>query len=290
MDQYPTWRDRLALRRRDDRGLSLIDLLIGIAIMGLLMVISFSTLGTLKRKAELAETSTNAGRPEIKPDVPEPVAPVAPADNSWILTVLGVLLAILLVGAIIAGVVMMAKRTARGRASAGLLAARWDTMYAKFDEVRLEWGGLNADPLSILEHSRLLDVSFPKTAAFLDSFHRLQDRINVLQSSKAKLDAVQVNELEELTATVARTWTDAKVAAERASYNWLPEAERGYASTAANLLRLASNEAATVSERAQAAERAAKMLRRIEHFAFPTPTMTALEAGTYLALEASPTA
>lgn len=267
-------RARLASRARNEAGFTLIELLVAIAILGILITIGITALNDLRDGAPAPE--------------PEPVrdAPPAEVSGSVVALVLGLLFGLpLTVGAII-GLVVLTKKTKAVRASAGSLTLRWDTLYSKFDSVRLEWGGLAADPLAILEHSRLLDVAFPKTAAFMDSFSRLQDRITALQASKKKLSEAEVSSLEALTAEVARTWEAAKVGAARASYAWLPEREQGYAATAVRLLKLAADESASVSERATAAEKAAVLLKKIEAVTFPTPMLTELEAGTYLALEA----
>lgn len=265
--------------QRNERGIASIDVIIFMAIFVLvaIMGVQFLAVGETKEKLETTKVDSPPAAPEASGD-----------GGQTLLLVLGVLGAIALLGLIIGGTVVAVKRVRAQQASAAALAARWATVEGKYDSVRLEWGGLAADPLAILEHSRLLDVAFGPTAAFLDSFSLLQDRIGVLQASGRRLQAGEVTEMEELTAKVHRSWAAAKTAAERASYAWLPKREQGYAATAANLLRLAANEGASVSERATAAEKAAGLLRRIEAVTLPAPLLAALEAPTYLALEARP--
>jgi hypothetical protein len=87
---------------------------------------------------------------------------------------------------------------------AATLSARWNAALARYDTVMSEWGAIASDPLSALEHSALLDVTQPRTAAFVEALGRAQDRRAVL-GPDLPTDRADVIEFEELARRVADT-------------------------------------------------------------------------------------
>lgn len=78
------------------------------------------------------------------------------------------------------------RRVGSGSRAAAGLDARWRTALARYETVLTEWGAIVSDPLSALEHCALLDVTQPRTAAFVEALGRAQDRCAVLGSQTVR--------------------------------------------------------------------------------------------------------
>jgi hypothetical protein len=167
----------------------------------------------------------------------------------------------------------------------GSLAARWTAALARYDTVMTEWGAIASDPLSALEHSALLDVTQPRTAAFVEALGRAQDRRAVLGSDMPR-DRADVVEFEDLARRVAVAWADARRHAAHVGYGWMPDNDRALAERADTLLRLAADTSASLHERVAAAEQATKVLRSIHAIVLPEPALEVIASQRRLALEA----
>ena len=167
----------------------------------------------------------------------------------------------------------------------GSLAARWTAALARYDTVMTEWGAIASDPLSALEHSALLDVTQPRTAAFVEALGRAQDRHAVLGSDIPR-DRADVVEFEDLARRVADAWADARRHAAHVGYGWMPDKDRALAERADALLRLAADTSASLHERVAAAEQATKALNSIYAIVLPEPALEVVASQRRLALEA----
>ena len=167
----------------------------------------------------------------------------------------------------------------------GSLAARWTAALARYDTVMTEWGAIASDPLSALEHSALLDVTQPRTAAFVEALGRAQDRRAVLGSDMPR-DRADVVEFEDLARRVADAWADARRHAAHVGYGWMPDKDRALAERADTLLRLAADTSASLHERVAAAEQATKVLRSIHAIVLPEPALEVIASQRRLALGA----
>lgn len=166
----------------------------------------------------------------------------------------------------------------------GSLAARWTAALARYDTVMTEWGAIASDPLSALEHSALLDVTQPRTAAFVEALGRAQDRRAVL-GSELPWDRADVVEFEDLARRVADAWADARRHAAHVGYGWMPDKDRALAARADTLLRLAADTTASIPERAAAAEQATKVLRSLHAIVLPEPALEVIASQRRPALE-----
>lgn len=167
----------------------------------------------------------------------------------------------------------------------GTLADRWTAALARYDTVMTEWGAIASDPLSALEHSALLDVTQPRTAAFVEALGRAQDRHAVLGSDLPS-DRAEVVEFEDLARRVADAWTHARRHAAHVGYGWMPDKDRALAERADTLLRLAADTSASLQERVAAAEQATKVLRSLYAIVLPEPALEVIASQRRLALEA----
>jgi hypothetical protein len=167
----------------------------------------------------------------------------------------------------------------------GSLAARWTAALARYDTVMTEWGAIASDPLSALEHSALLDVTQPRTAAFVEALGRAQDR-RALLGSDIPRDRADVVEFEDLARRVADAWADARRHAAHVGYGWMPDKDRALAERADTLLRLAADTSASLHERVAAAEQATKVLHSIYAIVLPEPALEVIASQRRLALEA----
>ncbi len=166
----------------------------------------------------------------------------------------------------------------------GSLSARWSAALAHYDTVMTEWGAIASDPLSALEHSALLDVTQPRTAAFVEALGRAQDRRAVLGSDMPG-DRTDVVEFEDLARRVADAWADARRHAAHVGYGWMPDKDRALAERADTLLRLAADTSASLQERVAAAEQATKVLRSVYAIVLPEPALEVIASQRRLALE-----
>lgn len=157
-------------------------------------------------------------------------------------------------------------------------AQTWADAAARYERVTTEWEDLLLDPLAALEHSVLLDVTKPRTAAFIAAYGKAKDAHDrhANRSANSAPGLTAVDEFADLARGAETTWDAAKQWAAHVGYDWLPEAERADAILADKLLRLAADEATAPAERVSAAERATAVLRRIHTIVLPEPALELL--------------
>lgn len=160
---------------------------------------------------------------------------------------------------------------------------RWTLLLARFEHVDKQWADLLTDPLAVLEHARLLDVSHPPTAAFIEAHGHARDLIGSRTRTSPDTDLPPVETLREIETavrTMATAWTDAQTRAQRAGYAWLPDADRKRARQATSLLTQAADTQLSVQAAINLTEKALELLRAIETVPIPQPVLRALGQAT----------
>jgi hypothetical protein len=166
---------------------------------------------------------------------------------------------------------------------------RWTVVLDRFEAVDTTWADLLTDPLAVLEHSRLLDVKNEATAAFIEAHGHARDLIGARTRDATDLTPPPLETLREAETAVralATAWEDAQVRAQRAGYEWMPEADRRRARRATTFLLTAADETLTVEARLNAAEKALELMRAIETVPVPQPILRELAEAKALAIEA----
>jgi hypothetical protein len=153
----------------------------------------------------------------------------------------------------------------------------WALARKRHERVAESWTDLVCDPLAALTHCALFDVTHHYTAAFIEALGRADDFISIHGPAFPR-DRADVDTYAALARTLENTWQAARTQAERSGLDWLPASQRADAERARRLLTLASDDGASLAERANAAERAATLLRRIHAVVLPDTTMHALES------------
>jgi hypothetical protein len=173
------------------------------------------------------------------------------------------------------------------------LKAQWDAAIAIHDRVVDAWTNIVTDPLAALDHSLLLDVTQPRTAAFIDAYGHAQDLRAVSGSvyPTGTAEAVQRAVTDYLSAVrrADTAWEAASRHAAHVNLRWLPETEATNVRRASVFLAVAADETATLPERAAAASKAAALLAEITSFVLPAEAMRELETTRRLALNPGPT-
>lgn len=173
--------------------------------------------------------------------------------------------------------------------SRGALSAhqRWNDAREKHERVIEAWTAIVTDPLAALDHTLLLDVTQPRTAAFIEAYGHAQDLAAIHGDdmpdgeSEQRAYVTAVRKADE-------AWTEAVRHARHVHLNWLPAAEERRARQAKGLLATAADEDVPVHLRADAAAKAAELLSKVASFVLPQPTMLALNS-SLRALEAANT-
>lgn len=168
--------------------------------------------------------------------------------------------------------------------AAGTRADQWAQGWARWCAIDDAWADIVCDPLSALTHSELLDVTLPRTAAFVTAFAEAKD---AMAGRTVATTPVDLSGLLRLINTAETTWVEARDHAEHAGYNWLPETERAKAALAEKLLVLAADGTAPMPERANAAAKASRLLEQITTVRLPEKARTELTSLARKALPAS---
>lgn len=168
------------------------------------------------------------------------------------------------------------------------LQALWTEACGRHDGVSEAWGAIVTDPLAALDHSLLLDVTQPRTAAFLTAYGEAQDFRAIHGATYPGREAAEA--YVGLARRVETAWQEAYRYSEQVGLQWLSPEDRQLMERAGRLLRLASDERTPVAERASAARHAAKLLASFQAFTLPQAALQALEATTRLTLPSGPKA
>lgn len=161
-----------------------------------------------------------------------------------------------------------------GGTTSGARSEQWAAAWRRWCTIDDAWTDLVCDPFAALTHSELLDVTLPRTAAFITSYAETREAMTGRTVASVPADLSGLLRLIETTHT---NWTEAHAHAEHAGYGWLPEAERKIAATAAKALALAADESATMSERANAATKAGALLAQIVTVRLPDTARAELD-------------
>lgn len=162
---------------------------------------------------------------------------------------------------------------------------RWNAALATHEKVIEAWTKIVTDPLAALDHTLLLDVTQPRTAAFIEAYGHAQDLAAIhgitmpTDESEQRAYATAVRKTDE-------AWTEAVRHAKHVHLNWLPAEEEKRARQAKGLLSTAADETVPVHLRAEAAKKAADLLAKVASFVLPEAATQALET-SLRAIEAS---
>lgn len=270
---------------RDQAGLSLLDLLIGMAIFGLLFVIAVPALSNQTARQAGGAAKDGEPAPVVKPD-PVVVAPESPVDWSTIFGVIGLVGVAVLV---LTGAGFVGVRTVAGRRTAAAVKvtvrASWDQAIARHMAIKESYAILLGDPIAALTHSALWDVSNARTQAFHVAYTRVQD-IYALTGDACPVDRALVEDYAADVRKAETLWEDAVAHSEQLGYDWMPHEDKTAARRATAMLKTAANSAASEAERALAAAKAKELIESIVAVRLKTETLTALAASVRLALPA----
>lgn len=181
-----------------------------------------------------------------------------------------------------------APSTQTAQSEASRFETQWDEALAAHDRVSEQWTELVTDPLAALDHSMLLDVTQPRTAAFIEAYGEAQDLRSMhgtAYPTSATADTV-VREYLRVVRRAEQAWTDAVRHAKHVHTNWLPQDEAKRVRQASALLRTADDDTTPLHLRAEAAQKAADLLKQVHTFTLPADTAQAIEAKARLALPA----
>lgn len=162
---------------------------------------------------------------------------------------------------------------------------RWHQTLSRFEAIDTAWADLLIDPLSVLDHALLLDVTNVATAHLIEAHGHARDLIGTRTADDLPPTST-LTETETAVRALDTAWTEARTRAERAGYDWLPEADRKRARQATALLDTAADESLPLAARANAGAKAVELLNAIEAITVPRTTMLALTEHTRLALTA----
>lgn len=150
--------------------------------------------------------------------------------------------------------------------TAGSREEQWRDAWTRWCAIDDAWTDLMCDPLAALNHAELLDMTLPRTGAFVTSYADTRQAMTGRTSATVPADLSHllrlVNETED-------AWVEARDHAEHAGYAWLPEAERAKAATAEKALTRALDTRLSMGERANAAEQASRLLAEVTTVQMP---------------------
>ena len=154
---------------------------------------------------------------------------------------------------------------------------RFGTARNRHQQIAEAWTDIIVDPLNALTHSALFDVTQPRTAAWVEAYGKLCDHADN-RVDPVFVDAADRDIYIELVGVAGRAWDAAVSYAERVRQNWLPEPQAKKARQAERLLAVASDQGASIEERATAAEKAANLLKSIHAIDMPETVLHSLAA------------
>jgi hypothetical protein len=180
---------------------------------------------------------------------------------------------------------MVEVATGAAGTTAGTRAEQWTDAWRRWCAIDDAWTDIVCDPLAALHHSELLDVTLPRTAAFVTAY---ADAREAMTGRTAATVPVDLSRLLRLVDTTETAWVEAREHAEHAGYAWLPEAERKKAATAEAAIMLAMDKDAPMGERANAAAQAARLLGQITTVRLPKKARGELDTVARKAITAAP--
>lgn len=169
--------------------------------------------------------------------------------------------------------------------AAGSRDEQWTDAWQRWCAIDDAWTDLMCDPIAALTHAELLDVTLPRTAAFVTAYADARD---AMTGRTAATTPVDLSRLIRLVDTTQTAWTEAHEHAEHAGYAWLPEAERKKAATAEAAMLLAIDKDAPMGERANAAAQAARLMGQITTVRLPKKARGELDTVARKAITAAP--
>jgi hypothetical protein len=158
--------------------------------------------------------------------------------------------------------------------ASGAREDQWRDAWTRWCAVDDTWTDLLCDPLAALSHAELLDVTLPRTGAFVTAYAEVREMMTGRTAATVPAD---LSRLIRAVNEVDTAWTEAREHAEHVGYAWLPEAERKIAAKAEKALTLAADTSIAIEERANAAQTAARLLGQIKTVRLPKKARAELE-------------
>lgn len=266
--------------RKVQEAFTLIELMVGIIIVGILMAVALSFMGQLSSVKNKKPTTATA--PSVPATEPAPVAHSAPAEFPWAI-VLGIGVGAILAVALVALIVWFVRKNKVSLAVSKNNIAGWEKLITRHRELRMQWASYELDMAKLIDFPLMTDMREPATAALHKALKKAVD----LEPSSAKKMAAHavvnsdfwnaVNDLDAAFHTAEQT-------AKKVAWSKFTPSERKSLATAKNMLALALDSGASPAERQAAYKRVFKELQGL--IEFPEKARLEIESRHQLALAA----
>lgn len=274
-----TLAERFREMRRSQGGFTLLDVMIGIVVMGLISAAACTAIFGLSGKNTTAKKPTSTPSPITDP---APVTSSAPAEFPWAI-VLGIGVSAILVVAFIALTVWFIRKNNAAMVVSKNNVAGWEKLITRHRELRMKWASYELDMAKLIDFPVMTDMKEPTTAVLHKALKNAAD----LEPANAKSMSSRpvansdfwnaVNDLDTAFHTAEQT-------AKKVAWSRFTAEERKSLATAKNLLALALDTGASPAERQAAYKRVFKELQGL--IEFPEKARLEIEARHQLALVA----
>lgn len=212
------------------------------------------------------EASTPQPEPETEPEPPAAETSGPPIDAGWVWLIIA---ALVLVALLVTGIVVLLKYRAKltaekiaARAAEAERVGRVQRILDRHDASLDEWRMHTADDIDlILRHPMLADVATPVVAAHLRAMEKARDLRPSIATSFAGEPVGSA--YDEAVSDLEAAWKKALAEAHSVNEAGMTEEERKLLRQARKVWKLVSNRASTPDERATAAGRLEKLMRRL---------------------------
>lgn len=265
--------------RRTQSGFTLLDVMIGIVVMGLITAVACTAIFGLSGKNTTAKKPTSTPSPITDP---APVTRSAPAEFPWAI-VLGIGVSAILVVALVALTVWFVRKNNAAMVISKNNVAGWEKLITRHRELRMQWASYELDMAKLIDFPVMTDMREPVVVALHKALKKAAD----LEPSSAKKMSTQPvvnsdfwNAVNDLDAA----FHSAEHTAKKVAWSKFTKEERKSLATAKNLLALALDTGASPAERQAAYKRVFKELQGL--IEFPEKARLEIEARHQLALAA----
>ena len=265
--------------RRTQSGFTLLDVMIGIVVMGLITAVACTAIFGLSGKNTTAKKPTSTPSPITDP---APVTRSAPAEFPWAI-VLGIGVSAILVVALVALTVWFVRKNNAAMVISKNNVAGWEKLITRHRELRMQWASYELDMAKLIDFPVMTDMREPVVVALHKALKKAAD----LEPSSAKKMSTQpvVNsDVWNAVNVLDAAFHSAEHTAKKVAWSKFTKEERKSLATAKNLLALALDTGASPAERQAAYKRVFKELQGL--IEFPEKARLEIEARHQLALAA----